>query len=1004
MNRITKDFNYFVFIVISLFFILDILELMIQNFFNIDKNIFYIQLFIITSFLFYYIFLFVYPDKKVKFYFLLCFSIYLFSKLFIFENQPIDFFYLFSIPIITFAVFEKNSIFPIFLNIVFGGLLIIYFQFYLKTKIELFVLIKFYISFFIVILLTFSIRRIKLKYINNHQINIEQLTQKNEELIKFQNKLNENLYQLASKNIELNNTMKKLEMNENKFKRLLEDIGEGFIILDIKGNFLYSNPAITQIFETQETQLIGKNINDFLTENTIKKLQHYFKRVLKNSTVSFEFDLNINSKLKNIIVTLSPHYDFDNRIIGILMVLRDITEILNYQKEIQIKNDQMLTIQEEIRQANEELTMQKEELQKVNDRLYSIFENLPVGLILYDNHSCKVQFANVSAIEIIKLENFLDLDIKKFFDFEISNQQNFAQESEILDSKGNVIKILFSTITINFNNQELVLISFIDITELSKAQQTIILQKKLQDTLINNIPDFIYIKDTQLRYLLVNRALAEDLNKQQQEIIGKNVSEFLSSELAEFYNKMDYQVLQTQKPIYNIEQKFVSPQGKERWTLVSKLPLFDENNNIYAIIGISRDITEQKIKEEIIIEKNRQFENTIKNLEDIYFKTDLEGNLIFASKSIEKHFQHSIEEIKKMDIFKKFIKSLNFSIDKYKQNGKILENKSFKNISFNFKLKNGKNFYGIVNLNVWTNKLDQPAGFEGIITNTTEITQLQNELLNKNKILNVTLEITRSQKEKIEEFYNNLTDNINYAQTIQFSLLPNTEIFRKFFEEYFLFFQPRDIVSGDFYFVNKKEHTVYFAVGDCTGHGVTGAFLTILSISYLNQILYESNVPNTAGILNKLRSLIQQTFKDTGSFNNNGLDISICSYNTQTKILQFSAANQSIYIAKNGIIQVISGDRMPIGFYFDNRPFNFFEYNISDNQIIYMFSDGYTDQFTDNENEKLKKFGTKRLKLLLDNISNLSINEQYNIIKNTFFEWMGTEQQVDDVTFLGVKL
>lgn len=1003
MKNKTRDINYFVFNIFAIFFIFDIIGLLIQNYSITSQSTKLFQLFIIVICLVSpFVFWFFYPKKISIYYFLLCFAVFLFSKLFVLDTQTTELFYLFTIPVIISALFRRNVLLPLLLNIIIFSLLVLYFKVFFKEKFDFFVLLKFFVSFFVVVVISFFLKQIIYGHIVNNELIINDLKEKNFQLIEFQNKLNENIYELASKNIELNNNRKNLELNEYKFKRLLEDIGEGFLITDIRGNFLYANPAVSNIFEIEEEELLLKRINDFIDEQTQKLVHQQFKMVLKKAITSFELSLNVRNQKKKIIATLSPHYDFENNIIGILILIRDITRLSKYQEEIQQKNDELLAIQEELRQANEELTLKQEEMQRVNDKLYLIFENLPVGLVLFDSFKNKIQYANSTAFKIIKFDDILDLNLKKYFSFGSSINTNFAEEQEILDVNGDKIKILKSSTPITINNQELILQSFVDITELSKAQQTIILQKQLQETLINNIPDFVYIKDTELRYLLVNKALANDLNKTDQEIIGRNVSEFLTPELAEFYNKLDFQVLKSKQPIYNIEQKFISPQGKERWTLVSKLPLFDENNIIYAIIGISRDITEQKLKEEIIIEKNRQFENTIQNLEDIYFRTDFEGNLILTSKSIEKHFEYSIEEIKKINIFKDLIKTLNFSADNEIETEK-LTNKSFNNISVKFKIKDEKLFYGIANINIWADKHGVPQGFEGIITNTTEITHLQKELISKNKILNISLEITRTQKEKLEELYNNLTDNINYARTIQFSLLPSTEILDKFFKEHFLFFEPRDIVSGDFYFVNQKEQNIYFAVGDCTGHSVTGAFLTILSISYLNQILYESNVSNTAGILNKLRSLIQQTFKDTGSFNNNGLDISICSYNIQTKTLQFSAANQNLFIANNGVIKVINGDRMPIGFYYENTPFNFFDYQVSENDIVYLLSDGFTDQFTCNETQRLKKFGTKRLKTLLANISQMPLSEQYDFIIKTFFEWKGSEVQIDDVTVLAIQ-
>ena len=255
-------------------------------------------------------------------------------------------------------------------------------------------------------------------------------------------------------------------------------------------------------------------------------------------------------------------------------------------------------------------------------------------------------------------------------------------------------------------------------------------------------------------------------------------------------------------------------------------------------------------------------------------------------------------------------------------------------------------------------------------------------------------------KEAIEEAHKNITDSINYARTIQEALLTNNEIISSLFKDYFLFFKPKEIVSGDFYYVNKVNEYIIFAIADCTGHGVPGGFLTMLGITFLHEIVYhyETNNPGTA--LNLLRARIKSTFMAFSSQQNNGLDIALCAIDVSTNILQFAGAFNPLWIIRNNELIEYKATRNPIGFYPKEVDFENHEIELCDNDKLYLFSDGYQDQFGGDKN---KKFTKRRLKALLLEIHQLPMIEQKNIINDKLQKWKRDYEQVDDITVMAIK-
>lgn len=260
------------------------------------------------------------------------------------------------------------------------------------------------------------------------------------------------------------------------------------------------------------------------------------------------------------------------------------------------------------------------------------------------------------------------------------------------------------------------------------------------------------------------------------------------------------------------------------------------------------------------------------------------------------------------------------------------------------------------------------------------------------------------QKDIIQEKNRELTDSIYYAQRIQQSILPDAGQVEKGLSQHFIFFMPKDIVSGDFYWYAKHKHITLWAVVDCTGHGVPGGFMSMLGSGLLNQIVNEELKLQPDEILNSLRNRVIMALKQTGAYgeNKDGMDISVCAYNTETQVLQFAGANNPAYIVRQQELIELKADKQPIGIYVGEvKKFTLHELQLQKNDCIFMSSDGYADQFG---GPKGKKFKTANLEKLFLEVAPLPVNLQKQKLEAEFVQWKSHFEQLDDVCVFGVKI
>ena len=282
--------------------------------------------------------------------------------------------------------------------------------------------------------------------------------------------------------------------------------------------------------------------------------------------------------------------------------------------------------------------------------------------------------------------------------------------------------------------------------------------------------------------------------------------------------------------------------------------------------------------------------------------------------------------------------------------------------------------------------------------------RIQQEYL-ENELKARTKEV-RKQKEEIEIKNRDITDSINYAQRIQFSVLPSTSTLLEHCSDAFIFYRPRDIVSGDFYWFDyfPQNQRLLIVCADSTGHGVPGAFMSLIGTTLIKDIAMRPEVLNPSDILYRLDENIQSTLNQNRDSEqaNDGMDIIVCEINTETYFTKIASAMRPFIIYHDGIPVTYRSSRASIGGQpLENKVFETTEIQLSKGDTIYMFTDGYTDQFGGPSGKKLKM---NRLQNILNDIYTRDMNEQFRVIKENFDLWKGPDSQIDDVLVIGVKL
>jgi CheY-like chemotaxis protein len=397
-----------------------------------------------------------------------------------------------------------------------------------------------------------------------------------------------------------------------------------------------------------------------------------------------------------------------------------------------------------------------------------------------------------------------------------------------------------------------------------------------------------------------------------------------------------------------------------------------------------------KLKETTI---NQKFDFTIsKDVDNKHFSANISelqsekgqvlGYVILAHE-ISKIKQQEATLIKELEEQKKKISDLEKEVNFYIKQGDVITNQRTK-------IQKERDRLSVEKTDIEKQKALMEQDLNFIMKQGDKIAE------QKHKI-KIQHDIVQKQNKKIE-------DSILYAKRIQSAVLPPNRFIQHLLSEHFIFYKPRDIVSGDFYWTKQIGDKIFIAAADCTGHGVPGALMSMLGITFLNEIANKTSNIHANEILNELRIHIISSLRQTGSTgeSRDGLDIALCIIDYKKRILEYSGANNPLYLIRNNELIETKADRMPIGIH--RKAKESFQNNIiklQKDDLVYLFSDGFVDQFGGPEGRKYLSANFK--KLLLKNCSK-TLNEQKIIIERSFDEWKDERKQLDDILVIGFKV
>lgn len=399
---------------------------------------------------------------------------------------------------------------------------------------------------------------------------------------------------------------------------------------------------------------------------------------------------------------------------------------------------------------------------------------------------------------------------------------------------------------------------------------------------------------------------------------------------------------------------------------------FSENTRV--IIG--QDVSER-------IELQNTYELLVQNVEDLIFTVDINGNFVFVNDTFLSRMGYTKEELIGMDSMLVVAEDCREEIE-YFYRSHFKERKASSYRELPIVSKSGETIW----VGQYVNTIYTPGTnnhVKGFISLARDITEFR-----------------RQQKLMLQQ-RDDITASINYAQRIQFNLLPNERLFHEYFEDHFIMFSPKDIVSGDFYWMQKIDDKLVLVLGDCTGHGVPGAFMTLLGINLLNNIVLEARLTEPGMILNQLDQRLEEYFGATGKAKmSDGMELTVCVMDDNKEEIAYACAGSKLLIHSNDGFTLFKGNSEHIG---DRKRSDFKGYvtqytNFTAKDTVYLFSDGFQDQFGGPKN---KKHSFRRMLDLFESNVNLSLADQRMMIEAEFDQWMSNQPQTDDVTVIGIQ-
>ncbi len=670
------------------------------------------------------------------------------------------------------------------------------------------------------------------------------------------------------------------------------------------------------------------------------------------------------------------------------------TQLSEKIDELQRSYEEIAVGEEELRERNEELQILMEEIKHKEASLQRLLTHLPDGFAIIDlkgrikfiNKATEKIFGDIKGLHYSQL--FEESENKKILR---AIEQVFHGQSLVIEVKaksldGSELYLLVTLYPEYDEDNEIsgIVAIFKDITEIKKLQNKLETEYKRIRDLIDNIPAYIYFKDENLRFLVVNQQFTDFVKiNDRQALIGHKLSDFYpDNEKIKKAEEQERQIIEKGVSIIDMEVQ-CKEHGEERWLKATKIPFYDKDGKITGLIAIMVDVTKDKIKTEQIKQLNNRlikFYEAVENSSVGILITDAQGVAEYANKAYMEIAGYQMDAIKRISqVLSKSKRWPAGLLEKFYQ--AVRKKQGF---SMNI-VHRRKSDNKILHLNIKVSPVRNEVTneIEGYVLITNDITDLVKE------------------KEKVEQLNKNIIQSINYARAIQQSILKGNLDLSLYFKDSFVIYKPKEIIGGDFYYFQRIENYIYLAVADCTGHGVPGALISVIGYHLIDETIKENPLAPPHQILEQLRQELKEVFIEFRG----GLDLALCKIDLDTFTMQYSGAFLPVFISRNGEIIELKHTKSPVGYYPVEHQFVSHQIQLQKQDIIYLFSDGYYDQLFYDEKRrgfaKLTRFGFREL---LKSISDFPLSQQKQILLGRLEDILHKNPQTDDITIVAVKI
>ncbi len=799
---------------------------------------------------------------------------------------------------------------------------------------------------------------------------------------------------------------KKIIKSERLFKSIFQNSNIGICLISLKGKFMNINRELKKMLGYSKKELLLKNFNDILETPKECLFADFIIEIVnvKKQKISFEQRLiNKNNEPLDCLIHMSILKNITENKTFCILHINDITKQKKLDAELKESEQKYRLITENASDVIWVMNLNTNKFTYISPAVFQLRGYIVEEAIAQNiNQSLTPESATkVFNTTITRVKNFV-----------ANPQKNHIYTDELQQPCKNGEIIWIETATryrYNIKKEIEVVGVSRNINKRKRIEASEIKVRNELRAILDNSSAVIYLKDKNFNYLLINKQYEKLFNIKEKDYAGKSDYDIHPKRIADKIRKFDQKIFASE--LNMTKEEIILINNEKKYYLSTKFLIYNEKKTAYAICGISTDITELKKREQQIKESEHKFNSIVSNANNAIIIIQ-DGILKFVNLYAAK-----LIGIKINDLINRHIadfahpEDLPAIVERYKK--RITGEEVETTYSYRYLTANKEVRWGEINsvLHKWENK---PAVLSFLTDITPQkiaeekILQQSKELIAQSEELKAALNNLANQNQRLIFINNDVEKSLNYARNIQKAVMPNSEYLRKILKEHFIFYKPKNIVSGDFYFSKFINNNLIVAVADSTGHGVPGAFMSMLGIAILNELVTKPEIMSAAALLNELRSHIKKSLNQTGHRDEqqDGMDMAFCVIDISTKAANFAGAYNPMWIFrkneenKTEFIE-IKADRQPVGIYFKETNFTNNYVQLMQNDFIYLFTDGYYSQFGSDKN---RKYNISNFKKYLSEIYDKNADEQAILIENEFYLWKNGNIQTDDLLVLGMKI